>query len=115
MSLISLRNLAGPFKSKFQMGGLAIAIILVLVIRLGLSRNSDRADLREGAPSEDSDDLRGVLNDARKTKQRQPPQARDDVLEGLIDQGIEQDAPEEPEKPAKGESFDDIRRSLGLD
>jgi hypothetical protein len=35
MSLISFRNLSAPFRSKIQIGGLIIAALLVLVIRLG--------------------------------------------------------------------------------
>lgn len=113
MSLISLRNLAGPFHSKVQMGGLAIAIILVLVIRLGLSRSGDRESTTTGQRT-GSEDLLDVLDTASQPKAARRPKPKDDVLDNLVAEGLDEPVPP-PTEPQKNESFEDIRKSLGLE
>jgi hypothetical protein len=122
MSLISLRNLAGPFRSKLQMGALAIAVILVLVIRLGTSRSGDgheataRGTAKAGLGSQD---LLRVLDEAAapgNNKSRRSAQVGDELLEGLVAEGIDSEsADQQRAQPAKNEDLEDIRKSLGLE
>jgi hypothetical protein len=114
MSLISIRNLAGPFRSKVQMGGLAIIIILVLVIRLGTSRSTDK-DPADTIRTGETDELLQALNDGQKSKPGKRSKVQDDVLEGLVADGFDDNQDAKPTMPAQSESFDDIRKSLGLD
>ncbi len=115
MSLISLRNLVGPLRSKFQMGALAIAILLVLVIRFGITRSSERVNAElEGNP--DSGELVSKvdhLNKARKSARRGAA-SQDRILDNLVAEGFD-GAQENTRESDNNESFDDIRRSLGLD
>jgi hypothetical protein len=115
MSLISIRNFAGPLRSKFQMGALAIAILLVLVIRLGISRSAERG----GEPSEassGSEELLHVLSAAGKPRNagRRAAPTQDQVLDGLVAEGF-QDSQQNTQETQENESFDDIRKSLGLE
>jgi len=115
MSLISIRNFAGPLRSKFQMGALAIAILLVLVIRLGISRSADRSGDDTQANS-GSDELLGVLNEAGKPRKagRRAAGTQDQVLDNLVAEGFDEGQQDLPERE-KNESFEDIRKSLGLE
>jgi hypothetical protein len=114
MSLISIRNFAGPFRSKLQMGGLAIVILLVLVIRLGTARTNDR-EVAVDTQGRDSDELLEVLNETRRSKPSRAEKPKDDLLDGLVAEGLEEQPVKNGGQPAKNESFDDIRRSLGLE
>lgn len=114
MSLISIRNLAGPFRSKVQMGGLAIVVILVLVIRLGTSRSADTKVSETGRAAETSELLQALTGTDRPKPARRT-KVKDDLLEGLVADGLNQEQGDRPSMPSQNESFDDIRKSLGLD
>jgi hypothetical protein len=115
MSLISIRNFAGPLRSKFQMGALAIAILLVLVLRLGVSRTAERADASL-EPTSGSEELLDVLDEAAKPSKarRRAARTQDQVLDNLVAEGFD-GAPQDAPEPKKNESFEDIRKSLGLE
>jgi hypothetical protein len=127
MSLISFRNLTAPFRSKIQLGGLIIAALLVLVIRLGASGPSS---------NQSSDVQRGVSNDAEDEAIRraqltelleEPEQPRrpvgkrqqagaDDLLDELVDGRFDkQQQRQKRQADTSGNSFEDIRRSLGIE
>lgn len=119
MSLISLRNLAGPLGSKLQMGALAIAVILVLVIRFGTAKSSSgdavRADRSAGRAS-GSQDLLEVLKEARKPGSGAAAKAKDPLLDGLVAEGLDREPQDqEASEPSQSEAFEDIRKSLGLE
>jgi hypothetical protein len=115
MSLISVKNLFGPLGNKFQMGGLIIAVALVLAIRMGSSLPSrgddDRGYDRSGvAPA--------ALRDFRRNEKNQrglPSKTTDDVLDSLIEGKLDENEPQDEGQNEKGESFQDIRKSLGLE
>jgi len=121
MSLISLKNFAGPLRSKLQMGALAIVIILVLVLRIGTSRTSDgeRTPARSinNAADAGSNELLKVLDEAQgPAKSRPSARPKDALLEGLVEEGLDSDVQEKRAEPeAKNEAFEDIRKSLGLE
>jgi hypothetical protein len=97
------------------MGALAIAVLLVLVIRLGVSRSADKAN-KDLELSEESNELLNVLNQAGKPRpsSRSLKKEQDRVLDNLVAEGFEEESNGPPE-PSKNESFDDIRKSLGLE
>jgi len=103
------------------MGALAIVIILVLVIRLGTSRTGDggRASARSvsDAAESGSHELLKVLDEARgPAKSRAAAGPRDELLEGLVADGIDGESQDESNAPeAKNEALEDIRKSLGLE
>jgi hypothetical protein len=115
MSLISIRNLAGPLRSKFQISALAIAILLVLVIRLGLSRSANRTEVASETPLH-SADLLGALDRSNKPGKlgRRASAPQDQVLDSLVAEGFD-DSQQDAPKQQKNESFEDIRKSLGLE
>jgi hypothetical protein len=115
MSLISIKNLAGPLKSKFQVGALLIVTVLVLVIRLGSSRSSSYDQARAIREDATSEDLLEELHARSKPKAAKPAKASDDLLDQLVAGGIDENERPQAETPAKNESFDDIRKSLGLE
>jgi hypothetical protein len=115
MSLISIRNIAGPLKSKFQIGALVIVTVLVLVIRLGASRSSSRDEVRAVRQNASAEDLLDTLQDGRRSKSAKPSRTKDDLLDELVAGGIDENAQPQAEEPEKNESFDEIRKSLGLE
>lgn len=122
MSLISVRNLSAPLRSKMQVGGLIIAALLVLVIRLGASGSSEglsHDDLAEDEAMRRAQ-LTELLNDERAPEERRVPSKRqaagsDDVLEGLVDGRFDKQLKHKREEDTSGNSFEDIRRSLGIE
>jgi len=119
MSLISPRNFVGPLRSKFQIGTLIIVVVLVLVIRLGTSHSGDAssaAKLPSTGRSGGSRDLSDMLDRAEQPPREQKNgRAKDDILDGLVADGFNQ-PPSQPESQAtKSQSFEDIRKSLGLE
>jgi hypothetical protein len=127
MSLINIRNLALPLQSKVQVGALLIITLLVLVIRLGIGSVEGVAPTRGGreAPAvlspEDARDqdqaLLDLLNESRPNaaKKRQEQAPADEVLDGLVDGSFDREAKQERQRRERGgESFDDIRKTLGL-
>jgi hypothetical protein len=125
MSLISVRNLSAPLRSKMQIGGLIIAALLVLVIRLGASGSSDGLSRDEILRDADDEAVRRaqlteLLNDSRSPEERPAPSKRqpagsDDVLEGLVDGRFDKQLKQKREEDTSGNSFEDIRRSLGIE
>lgn len=128
MSLISIRNLTAPIRSKVQLGALLIAALLVLVIRLGGSSGAPAASKQQGYGGADSEEeavrraqIADLLNDnpnvppPKAPAGKQGKQARDDVLDGLVDGRFDRKLKEQNEQVPKNESFEDIRRSLGLE
>jgi hypothetical protein len=113
MSLISVRNLFGPYRNKVQMGALIIAVILVLAIRMGTGKsNSGELPPREGR----SEDLLGVLGKSRRDSQSaRPSRSTDEVLDELINEKPGEGPAQDSEDRDKNESFQDIRKSLGLE
>jgi hypothetical protein len=113
MSLISIRNFFGPYKNKVQMGGLIIAVILVLVIRMGTSKNSTKdVDVQESG----NENLLGVLNKTRRDdSSARPSRTTDDVLDELMDEKFDDRPSKQAANDNKNESFQDIRKSLGLE
>ncbi|MFO0416755.1 MAG: hypothetical protein ACK5Y6_05650 [Pseudomonadota bacterium] len=127
MSLISFRNLALPLQSKVQVGALLIITLLVLVIRLGIGSVEGVAPAGGGRETpgllspedarEQDQALLDLLNDSRpkaaKKRQEQPPS--DEVLDDLVDGTFDREAKQERQRRERGgESFDDIRKTLGL-
>jgi hypothetical protein len=113
MSLISLKNLVGPLGNKVQIGALIIVIIMVLVIRLNSDGNGGTGAGVKSASSGQGQ-LLSVLNDARSSRRAKAERTRDEFLDGLVADGLNEEIPPTA-KPKDSESFDDIRKSLGLD
>lgn len=113
MSLISLKNIVGPLGNRVQIGALIIVVIIVLVIRLN-SAGSDGAQAGVKSASSGQGQLLGVLNDARSSRRAKAERTKDDFLDGLVADGLDEEIPPTA-KPKDSESFDDIRKSLGLD
>jgi hypothetical protein len=113
MSLINFKNFVGPLGNKVQLGALAIVIIIVLVLRLN-SPGSGASDTRLKSSRSEQGDILNALSDTRSARRAKANQAKDEFLDGLVADGLEEDlAP--PAKPQESESFDDIRKTLGLD
>ena len=113
MSLISVRNLFGPYRNKVQMGALIIAVILVLAIRMGTSQSYFKST---STKDDTNDELTGVLGKARRDSQSaRPSRSTDDVLDELINEKADADSAVEHDSRDKSESFQDIRKSLGLE
>lgn len=126
MSLISFRNLTAPFRSKIQLGGLIIAALLVLVIRLGASGTSGNQ-----APEMPQANLSDAEDEALRRSQltellEEPDQPRrpagkrkqagsDDVLDELVDGRFDKQLRQKRQEDTSGNSFEDIRRSLGIE
>ena len=116
MSLISVRNLFGPYRNKVQMGALIIAVILVLAIRMGSSRSSLKHAPAREVESGEREDLLGVLGKARKdAASARGSRSTDEVLDDLINEKADDGPSEQPQRQDKSESFEDIRKSLGLE
>jgi hypothetical protein len=115
-------------RSKFQVGGLIIVALLVLVIRLagGGADPSDRQMAgSNGAGEIDQEEvarrnqLSELLRDSsppRRKQAKQPAAQADDILEGLVDGDVEMEPKGARRAPSdSGNSFEDIRRSLGIE
>lgn len=113
MSLISVRNLFGPYRNKVQMGALIIAVVLVLAIRMGTSKSY----IKPHTTKEDANqELLGVLGKSRRdAKSARTARSTDEVLDQLINERAEEASAEESNNRNKAESFQDIRKSLGLE
>jgi hypothetical protein len=126
MSLISLRNFTAPLRSKFQIGGLIIGALLVLVIRLagggtysGDGTPQDFADRQELDQNEVSrrNELNEILRESLPARRAPAKRAAapDDILDGLVGENANvRQKPQRGQDPS-GNSFDDIRRSLGIE
>ncbi len=126
MSLISFRNLTAPFRSKIQLGGLIIAALLVLVIRLGAtgSSGSQTLDPQQGNLSDVEDEalrrsqlteLLEESNQPRRPLGKRQQGGTDDVLDELVDGRFDKQQRRKREEEKSGNSFEDIRRSLGIE
>ena len=132
MSLINIRNLTAPIRSKVQLSAILIAALLVLVIRLsasggaaitrqrvdplGYSNTNDYAEDESARRSQ----LADLLSDdspaaAVKPKPRGLIKSKDDVVESLVDGRFEKEQNQRRQMEDRNESFDDIRKSLGLE
>ena len=126
MSLISFRNLSAPFRSKIQLGGLIIAALLVLVIRLGASGSSgsQTLDTQQGSLNDAEDEalrrsqlteLLEESNQPRRPLGKRQQGGSDDVLDELVDGRFDKQQRRKREEEKSGNSFEDIRRSLGIE
>lgn len=118
MSLISLRNLTAPLRSKAQIVAIVIAGLLVAAVRLmgnGASGDADarrdRSDRTVDVEAQDRN-FRELLNNQPKRRRVEP---QDDMLNGLVDGSFERERQKQREAEHKSSEFDDIRRSLGLE
>lgn len=127
MSLISLRNLSAPLRSKVQLGALLIAALLVLAIRLGASGKAGAPGSAPDYGSEDAEEeairrsqltelLQKPTGDARSgSTSKRGSRSNDDVLDSLVDGRFDKELRDQQEQERKNESFEDIRKSLGLE
>jgi hypothetical protein len=128
MSLISFRNLSAPFRSKIQIGGLIIAALLVLVIRLGASGSSggqvSASPENQLSDAEDEQLRRSQLtellmddppSEPRRVAGKRQAAESDEVLDELVDGRFDKQQRKKKAEEASGNSFEDIRRSLGIE
>lgn len=119
MSLLNVRNLSAPIRSKIQLGGLIIAALLVLVIRLGGSGSSDSRqsvdDVSSDARAAQRARIVEFLNDTDESDRQRSIQKGDGLLDELVDGSFEKRQKQRRQEDSKSQSFDEIRRSLGLE
>jgi hypothetical protein len=121
MSLINVRNLSAPIRSKVQIGGLIIVALLVLVIRYGTSSGGSRSSLDRipsGALVEDGpsrDELLDLLDEPAASRRPSGPARDDSMVDELVDGRFDRQQKQKRQEADKNESFQDIRRSLGLE
>lgn len=124
MSLISFRNVVMPLQSKFQMGALLIATLLVLVIRFGIGATTNEPQsfgashsAREQLSEEQAGQLLDLIDSdkpSRRANSTKPTQ--DGMLRELVDGRFDRESKERRFERERGsESFGDIRKSLGLE
>jgi hypothetical protein len=121
MSLINLRNLSAPLRSKIQIGGLIIVALLVLVIRYGansggagpaVDRSPSRALLDDG---KSQDELLDLLDEPAVARRPAGAERDDSMVDELVDGRFDRQQKQKRQEGDKNESFQDIRRSLGLE
>lgn len=101
------------------MGALVIIVLIVLVIRLGSARSGEEGlgtgKLGSGRSLlgfSDSPKKSGALQGDRPSS---PWSKNDDILDELVAEGLRDELPKNPTRENKSESFEDIRKSLGLE
>jgi hypothetical protein len=118
MSLLNIRNLSAPIRSKIQIGGLIIAAILVLVIRLGGGSGGSTRELPEVSNEERSAQRERIvdfLNESDEADRKAAAARGDGLLEDLVDGSFDKRQKRKQKEESKSQSFDEIRRSLGLE
>jgi hypothetical protein len=119
MSLLNIRNLSAPIRSKIQLGGLIIAALLVLAIRLGGGSSSGVRQSADGVSNDERAAQRAriveFLNDTEETDRQPAAQKGDGLLDELVDGSFDKRQKQKRQEDAKSQSFDEIRRSLGLE
>ena len=126
MSLINIRNLSAPIRSKVQIGGLIIVALLVLVIRYGTSAggfSSTGIRRQDGKPaagtvlggSQSQQDLLDFLDEAPAPRKPAGADQDDSLVDELVSGRFDRQQKQRQQEQEKNESFQDIRRSLGLE
>jgi hypothetical protein len=120
MSLINVRNLSAPIRSKVQIGGLIIVALLVLVIRYG-SHSGDAPRGGSRAPIDDSEDaqrqkeLLDLLDDSSPARRPGGADTDDAMVDDLVSGRFAAEQAKKRQEAPKNDSFNDIRKSLGLE
>lgn len=119
MSLINLRHLSAPLRSKFQIGAIVILGLLVLMIRWSSGSNfrtpnTSRLKPEQGVPPNNAivELLREPSESTTKINEPSADPFLDDLVSGSFDRrtGATRGQENSPDQGA----FRDIRKSLGL-
>lgn len=125
MSLINIRHLSAPLRSKFQIGAVVILALLVLMIRWNSSGSLEASDpYKASARKVRAERNQALLNFLKESTTSSPTEAGPanlDQTDPLIDEIVTGEyerqllAEKERETRSNSGSFSDIRKSLGLD
>ena len=124
MSLINIRHLSAPLRSKFQIGAVVILALLVLMIRWSSSGSLENpAPYKASVRKERTERNQALLNFLKESATSSPTGAKpsnlehtdpliDDIVTGQYERRLL--AEKERETRSNSDSFSDIRKSLGL-
>lgn len=119
MSLINLRHLSAPLRSKFQIGAIVIFGLLVLIIRWGSGSNSGISNTNRPTMGQNALQKKAIIELLQEPSEEDSITSEagsdpflDDLVSGNFDQRTRSGSRREG-SPGKG-AFQDIRKSLGL-
>lgn len=125
MSLINIRHLSAPLRSKFQIGAVVILALLVLMIRWSSSGSLENAaPYKPSVRKERAEKNQALLNFLKESTTNSSTETGssnygqtdpliDDIVTGEYERQLL--AEKERETRSNSGSFSDIRKSLGLD